>query len=99
MASTQLRWSAEVPLQVRVRATVQLADFLQVTSARLEDGLLHIDRVREIPETKKTPYPDQCSPGDRGQEGRVTNLVTSQFQNGGCCYFAKLSLSGSDSHR
>ena len=31
----------------------QLADTVQVTGARLENGLLHIDLVREIPEAKK----------------------------------------------
>jgi molecular chaperone IbpA len=31
----------------------QLADFVQVTGASLENGLLHIDLVREIPEAKK----------------------------------------------
>jgi molecular chaperone IbpA len=31
----------------------QLADHVQVTGANLENGLLHVDLVREIPETKK----------------------------------------------
>jgi molecular chaperone IbpA len=31
----------------------QLADGVQVTGATLENGLLHIDLVREIPEAKK----------------------------------------------
>lgn len=31
----------------------QLADYVQVSGATLENGLLHIDLVREIPETKK----------------------------------------------
>jgi molecular chaperone IbpA len=31
----------------------QLADFVQVTGASLENGLLHVDLVREIPEAKK----------------------------------------------
>ncbi len=31
----------------------QLADYMQVTGAGLENGLLHIDLVREIPEAKK----------------------------------------------
>lgn len=31
----------------------QLADHVKVTSARLENGLLHIDLVREIPEAQK----------------------------------------------
>ena len=31
----------------------QLADHVQVTGAKLENGLLHVDLVREIPEAKK----------------------------------------------
>jgi molecular chaperone IbpA len=31
----------------------QLADYVQVTGARLEHGLLHIELVREVPEAKK----------------------------------------------
>ncbi|MBW8618161.1 MAG: Hsp20 family protein [Hyphomicrobiales bacterium] len=31
----------------------QLADYVQVTGAALENGLLHIDLVREVPEAKK----------------------------------------------
>jgi molecular chaperone IbpA len=31
----------------------QLADFVQVNGAALENGLLHVDLVREIPEAKK----------------------------------------------
>jgi len=31
----------------------QLADFVHVTGARLENGLLHIDLVREVPEALK----------------------------------------------
>jgi molecular chaperone IbpA len=31
----------------------QLADFVQVKTAALENGLLHVDLVREIPEAKK----------------------------------------------
>jgi molecular chaperone IbpA len=31
----------------------QLADFVQVKAASLENGLLHVDLVREIPEAKK----------------------------------------------
>ena len=31
----------------------QLADFVQVKSASLENGLLHVDLIREIPEAKK----------------------------------------------
>ncbi len=31
----------------------QIADFVQVNGAKLENGLLHVDLVREIPEAKK----------------------------------------------
>lgn len=31
----------------------QLADFVQVKNASLENGLLHVDLIREIPEAKK----------------------------------------------
>ncbi len=31
----------------------QLADYVQVKGARVENGLLHVDLVREIPEAKK----------------------------------------------
>jgi molecular chaperone IbpA len=31
----------------------QLADYVQVKGASLENGLLHVDLVRELPETKK----------------------------------------------
>ena len=31
----------------------QLADHVQVTGASLENGLLHVDLVREIPEAQK----------------------------------------------
>ena len=35
------------------RRTFQLADYVRVVGARLENGLLHIDLVREIPEEMK----------------------------------------------
>ena len=41
----------------------QLADYVQVTGASLENGLLHIDLVREIPEPKK---PRQIPIGNGG---------------------------------
>ena len=34
----------------------QLADFVQVKNASLENGLLHVDLVREIPEAKKPRF-------------------------------------------
>jgi molecular chaperone IbpA len=44
----------------------QLADFVQVKGASLENGLLHVDLVREIPEAKK---PRQIPIGN----GKVVN--------------------------
>ena len=35
------------------RRTFELADYVEVTGARLENGLLHIDLVREMPEEMK----------------------------------------------
>jgi molecular chaperone IbpA len=50
----------------------QLADHVQVTGAALENGLLHIDLVREIPEAKK-PRQIQIASGSSPQsiEGSV----------------------------
>ena len=31
----------------------ELADYIQVTAAQVENGLLHVDLVREVPEAKK----------------------------------------------
>lgn len=45
----------------------QLADFVQVKGANLENGLLHVDLVREIPEAKK---PRQIAIGN-AIEGKV----------------------------
>ena len=42
----------------------QLADFVQVKGASLENGLLHVDLVREIPEAKK---PRQIAIGGNGK--------------------------------
>ena len=46
----------------------QLADFVQVKGAKLENGLLHVDLVREIPETKK---PRQIPINGRSVEAEV----------------------------
>ena len=46
----------------------QLADYVQVKGAALENGLLHVDLVREIPEAKK---PRKIAIGNgHGQGGR-----------------------------
>ena len=62
----------------------QLADFVVVKNASLENGLLHVDLVREIPEAKKPrsipiSTSAQASAGGRrlGREGRrVTRLAS-----------------------
>src|SRR5215472_10593544 len=48
----------------------RLADHVQVKSAALENGLLHVDLVREIPEAKK---PRQISIGNGKAEAQVVN--------------------------
>ena len=48
----------------------QLADFVQVKGAVLENGLLHVDLVREIPEAKK-PRQIAINPGANVIEGKV----------------------------
>ena len=45
----------------------QLADFVQVKSASLENGLLHVDLVREIPEAKK-PRNIQIASGEKAPQ-------------------------------
>ena len=52
----------------------QLADYVQVKGASLENGLLHVDLVREIPEAKK---PRQIPIGN-GQEKHQPKVVESQ---------------------
>jgi molecular chaperone IbpA len=46
----------------------QLADFVHVKGAALENGLLHVDLVREIPETKK---PRSIPIGDGKTNGTI----------------------------
>jgi len=45
----------------------QLADYVQVKGAKLENGLLHVDLVREIPEAKKA----RQIPIGNGQQPKV----------------------------
>src|SRR5437868_11014987 len=45
----------------------QLADFVQVKNASLENGLLHVDLVREIPEAKK-PRSIPIAGGDKAPQ-------------------------------
>jgi molecular chaperone IbpA len=48
----------------------QLADFVQVKSAGLENGLLHVELVREIPEAKK-PRNIPIGNGASKKDGKV----------------------------
>lgn len=48
----------------------QLADFVQVKGATLENGLLHVDLVREIPEAKR-PRTIKIAGNGRAIEGKV----------------------------
>ena len=58
----------------------QLADYVQVKGAALENGLLHVDLVREIPEAKK---PRQIRDRQRSAEGgRGQSCVISLRQLG-----------------
>ena len=54
----------------------QLADFVQVKGATLENGLLHVDLVREIPETKK-PRQIPINTGSNVIEGKVETKVAA----------------------
>ena len=61
----------------------QLADFVVVKNASLENGLLHVDLVREIPEAKKPrsipiSTSAQAPAGGRrlGREGRRLSVVS-----------------------
>lgn len=51
----------------------QLADFVQVKGAALENGLLHVDLVREIPEAKK---PRQIPINGKTIEAKATKIET-----------------------
>jgi molecular chaperone IbpA len=51
----------------------QLADFVQVKGAALENGLLHVDLVREIPEAKK---PRAIPINSKVIEGETTKVAT-----------------------
>ena len=46
----------------------QLADYVQVKGANLENGLLHVELVREIPEAKK---PRQIAIGNGSAKPQV----------------------------
>jgi molecular chaperone IbpA len=56
----------------------QLADFVQVKGAALENGLLHVDLVRVIPEAKKPrQIPINGNSGDKAIEGQVETRVAA----------------------
>jgi molecular chaperone IbpA len=52
----------------------QLADYVQVKSATLKNGLLHVDLVREIPEAKK---PRQIPIGNGGKAETIETKVAA----------------------
>src|ERR1700722_9613259 len=52
----------------------QLADFVQVKGASLENGLLHVDLVREIPEAKKP----RSIPIGNGKANGQSTVIESQ---------------------
>ncbi len=53
----------------------QLADYVQVTGAALENGLLHVDLVREIPEAKK-PRRIEIAIGGRSRAPAIEAAAT-----------------------
>jgi molecular chaperone IbpA len=52
----------------------QLADYVQVKNATLENGLLHVDLIREIPEAKK-PRTIAISNGSKTLEAQVQQVA------------------------
>lgn len=52
----------------------QLADYVQVKNASLENGLLHVDLVREIPEAKK-PRSIPINGSAKAIEGQPTQVA------------------------
>ena len=69
----------------------QLADHVQVTGARLENGLLHVDLVREIPEAQRprqipighgAPQPRSRRPRESPKESPKGGLIGSQNLSG-----------------
>ena len=56
-----------------IERVFQLADFVVVKNASLENGLLHVDLVREIPEAKK---PRQIAIGSATPSAQVASGST-----------------------
>ena len=55
----------------------QLADFVQVKNASLENGLLHVDLVREIPEAKKPRNIRDCDAATRPRRSSTRPKVAA----------------------
>jgi molecular chaperone IbpA len=55
--------------------TFQLADYVQVKGARLQNGLLDIELVREVPDAKK---PQKIAIGRGGQSARTAKVIDDQ---------------------
>jgi molecular chaperone IbpA len=53
----------------------QLADYVHVTGASLENGLLHVDLVREIPEAKKPRIVPIATSSTQPTEHKVLNAA------------------------
>jgi molecular chaperone IbpA len=56
----------------------QLADYVKVVDARLQDGLLHIEMVREIPEAMKPRRIEVRTDGGRYIEGQPQGTKVEQ---------------------
>lgn len=55
----------------------QLADHVRVTGAMTQNGLLHIDLVREVPEALKPRRIEIGGTGDKAIEGRAEEKTTA----------------------
>lgn len=63
------------------RKQLRLADHVQVENAWLENGLLIIDLVREIPEAMKPRTIEISSGGPKEIKSKVKNLIGGQKEN------------------
>ncbi len=59
------------------RRSFRLADDVEVVGARLENGLLHIDLVREVPEAKKPRRIEISTSAPAGIVAKAKKLVSS----------------------
>ena len=62
----------------------QLADFVQVKGAKLENGLLHVDLVREIPEAKK-PRTIPIGNGKPAEKAVEQSKLRKRYVSGEAC--------------